>query len=162
MSQKFLIPISHIRRTVLTSHQRATAGNAVGSCINLHQRSVAAVLFDAGMSRLESSECSVIEQFSELWKFTAMIRFPSPAPLIINCLRNCAGKVQENQVCNLTYFWLFVQVVLTSQNSQNLGIEPDKNISHCIIVGHFRVGNSKPTGCAAQACRGSICGLKWF
>jgi len=66
MSQKFLIPISHIRRTVLTSHQRATAGNAVGSCINLHQRSVAAVLFDAGMSRLESSECSVIEQFSEL------------------------------------------------------------------------------------------------
>ena len=25
-------------------------------------------------------------------------------PLIINCLRNCVGKVQENQVCNLTYF----------------------------------------------------------
>jgi hypothetical protein len=66
MSQKFLILISHIRRIVLTSHQRATAGNAVGSCINLHQRSVAAVLFDAGMSRLGRSECTVIEQFSEL------------------------------------------------------------------------------------------------
>jgi hypothetical protein len=67
MSQKIsLITISLIRRTVITSHQRATAGNAVGGCINLHQRSVVTVLFDAGMSRLGSSECTVIEQFNEL------------------------------------------------------------------------------------------------
>ena len=31
-------------------------------------------------------------------KFALKVRFPSPAPLSINCLCNCAGKVQEEQV----------------------------------------------------------------
>jgi hypothetical protein len=67
MSQKISsITISHIRRIVITSHQRATAGNAVAGCINLHQCSFVTVLFDAGMSRLGSLECTVIEQFNEL------------------------------------------------------------------------------------------------
>jgi hypothetical protein len=43
---------SQICRTVITSHQRATARKALGSCINLHQCSVVNVLFDAEMSKL--------------------------------------------------------------------------------------------------------------
>jgi hypothetical protein len=52
MSQKkSSIVISQMCRIVVTSHQRATAGNAVGGCINLHQRSFVTVLFDAELPR---------------------------------------------------------------------------------------------------------------
>jgi hypothetical protein len=40
---------SQICRIVITSHQRARSGNDVGTCINLHQRLVITVPFDAEM-----------------------------------------------------------------------------------------------------------------
>jgi hypothetical protein len=40
---------SPICRIVITSHQRARSGNDVGTCINLHQRLVITVPFDAEM-----------------------------------------------------------------------------------------------------------------
>ena len=92
-------------------------------------------------------------------KAETRVRFPSPAPLIINCLRNCAEKVQENQVCNLTYFWLFVRVFLNSQSTQNLGIEPDKIISDCVIVGHFCDGNPKTSCRTNRAMRNEETGI---
>jgi hypothetical protein len=40
---------SQICRIVITLHQRARPGNDVGTCINLHQRLVITVPFDAEM-----------------------------------------------------------------------------------------------------------------
>jgi hypothetical protein len=50
--ENFFIVNSQICRTVITSHQRATARKPLGSCINLHQCSVVNALFDAEMSKL--------------------------------------------------------------------------------------------------------------
>jgi len=40
---------SPICRIMITSHQRARSGNDVGTCINLHQRLVIIMPFDAEM-----------------------------------------------------------------------------------------------------------------
>jgi hypothetical protein len=49
-------------------------------------------------------------------KAETRVRFPSPAPLIINDLHRCAGKVQENEGIFKSIFQKIVGTFLLSQN----------------------------------------------